>query len=317
MTGAVRGCVGLAVALLLLVPSSVLRAQDADLDAVTALVENARFDDAREALQEWVEATPEVSRVDRQQSLWLRALLTIDPAMAELDYRRLVVEFPGGRFSDEALLRLAQLSRARGDESAAREYLEILVRDYPASPHRIEARSLLERPGGAARTLVAAESREGTSPPAATDPLPDRDLADREETAPESPAPPERSTAPEPAPAAPDPAAAAPEPVSTAPDRSPGADERASTSPDPAPTGSFAVQLGAFSDASGARTVAERARGTGLDVRLVLVEGSELVRVRLGAFPTRDGAEREARLVRDRGFDTVISSDRHRERAAP
>ena len=45
-------------------------------------------------------------RGDRQRGLWLRAILTVDPLMAGLDFQRLVLEYPGGAHSDEALLRL-------------------------------------------------------------------------------------------------------------------------------------------------------------------------------------------------------------------
>ncbi len=62
--------------------------------------------------------------------------------MAELDLRRLVVEYPGGAFSDRALLRLAQGAIARAEDDRGLEYLELLLRDYPQSPLRDEARSL-------------------------------------------------------------------------------------------------------------------------------------------------------------------------------
>jgi hypothetical protein len=83
--------------------------------------------------------------VDRQHAIWLRALLTTDPEFSELDYRRLVIEYPGGPYSDGALLRLAQGARAWGDLEAARRYLEILVRDYPLSPLRAVGRCFVAR----------------------------------------------------------------------------------------------------------------------------------------------------------------------------
>ena len=37
----------------------------------------------------------------------------MDPVQAELDYQRLVIEYPGGLYSAEALLRLAQAAHAQ------------------------------------------------------------------------------------------------------------------------------------------------------------------------------------------------------------
>jgi outer membrane protein assembly factor BamD (BamD/ComL family) len=74
--------------------------------------------------------------------MWLRGLLTVDPEMAELDLRRLVVEYPGGPFSDQALIRLAHGARAQSDDVQALEYLNVVLRDYPESPLRNAARSL-------------------------------------------------------------------------------------------------------------------------------------------------------------------------------
>jgi hypothetical protein len=79
------------------------------------------------------------NRMERQRGTWLRALLTVDPSMAELDFRRLVLEFPGGPYSDDALLRLAQLSFMRGDLREAHGHYSALERDYPGSPHGEEA----------------------------------------------------------------------------------------------------------------------------------------------------------------------------------
>jgi hypothetical protein len=77
----------------------------------------------------------------------LRALLSLEPADAELDYRRLVIEYPGGTFSDRALIRLAQASQARGNVADARQYMADFLRDYPQSPLRVEARSLIAKLG--------------------------------------------------------------------------------------------------------------------------------------------------------------------------
>jgi cell division septation protein DedD len=81
----------------------------------------------------------------------------------------------------------------------------------------------------------------------------------------------------------------------------------------PSATGAFTLQLGAFSTEDRAGVVAAEARAAGITVRIVKVEGSDLVRVRHGAFPTREEAEQQARALRDKGFEVGIASDRERE----
>lgn len=150
-------------------------AQGQELTEVDRLIAEGQFSDGRTVLEGWLgRGWDGASRAEREHGLWLRALLTIDPAIAELDYRRLVVEYPGGRFSDQALLRLAQGARALGDREAALRYLEILIRDYPGSPYRVEARTLMasvEQDPLLARTVAPpAMSAPTTAVPTATVP---------------------------------------------------------------------------------------------------------------------------------------------------
>ncbi len=127
------------------IPGSV-EAQDESLDQVERFMLDGRFESAREVLQGWLETQRSTAEwVDRQRGTWLRALLTVDPEMADLDLRRLAVEYPGGPFSDRALLRLAQSAVMRSDTPAALRHLRQLLRDYPASPLREEARLLTVR----------------------------------------------------------------------------------------------------------------------------------------------------------------------------
>ncbi len=84
-----------------------------------------------------------------------------------------------------------------------------------------------------------------------------------------------------------------------------------------APDLPVAVQLGAFSTVERARIVAEEAREEGFDVRLVRVEGSELVRVRAGHFPDRSAARDLRDRLRGTGMDAVIVTDAREERPIP
>jgi SPOR domain len=118
------------------------------LDQVEALVEAGRAEDARSALLAWwSEGRSGAPTQDLQRGLWLRARLTVDPTQAALDYRRLAVEYPGGPYSAEALLRLAQASWTSGDSAEAAGELRRLDREYPGSHVRDEARAWLAAAG--------------------------------------------------------------------------------------------------------------------------------------------------------------------------
>jgi hypothetical protein len=117
------------------------RAQEsATLERVETLMAEGRILQARQTLEAWwARVGPDASRTEWQRSIWLRGRLTVDPAMAELDYRRLVLEYPGGPYSDDALYRLGQLAQARGDLRETQSHFQMLVRDYPSSPRSPEA----------------------------------------------------------------------------------------------------------------------------------------------------------------------------------
>ena len=138
-----------------------MRAQTpSGLDEIDSLVMAGRTEDARQALTTWwdrvnapvssKQRAPTVS-AELQHAVWLRAVLTVDPAQAAVDYQRLVVEYPGGPYSDRALLRLAQAAEARGDALRACEHLRTLLRDYPTSPARLDAGRMLPSVESAAR----------------------------------------------------------------------------------------------------------------------------------------------------------------------
>jgi cell division protein FtsN len=128
------------------------------LQSVTTLASQGRSDEARRALVEWWDQEwPRASRRDKQRGLWMRARLTVDPALAALDYQRLVVEYPGGPYSDRALNRLAQAAEARRDEREAAKHFEALAEDYPESRHAATATAWLERNPAAVAALRSAE----------------------------------------------------------------------------------------------------------------------------------------------------------------
>lgn len=120
------------------------------LDRVEELAGEGRTEEARALLMTWWSGSAgEASRRDTQRALWLRGCLTVDPTQAELDFRRLVIEYPGGPYSDRALFRLAQSAYAAGDSLAAVGHVDRLAREYPASAARREAEAWLATAGPA------------------------------------------------------------------------------------------------------------------------------------------------------------------------
>jgi hypothetical protein len=125
------------LALTLLLTSPQMGSAQSPLDDVETLLGRGRVFQAREHLQAWLDGEgASAGRMDRQRGIWLRGLLTVDPSMADMDFRRLVLEFPGGPYSDDALLRLAQSADLRGDLRRAHSHYSALARDYPSSPNR-------------------------------------------------------------------------------------------------------------------------------------------------------------------------------------
>jgi septal ring-binding cell division protein DamX len=140
-----------------------------DIDRLTRAGSTAA---ARAALVAWWDAEHDAASRDVQQrALWLRARLTVEPEQAMRDYQRLVVLYPGGTFTDQALLRLAQAAHALGDGRQAQAHVEALIRDYPGSPVRRTAESWLQAAGDpppppAAAPSQAAPERTGAAPSA-------------------------------------------------------------------------------------------------------------------------------------------------------
>jgi len=168
----------LLVALLSLSPAAAAGQEPPTLDRVEELAREGRAEEAREVLTAWwTESGPKASRRDTQRGLWLRGILTADPAQAEIDFQRLVVEYPGGLYADQAILRLAQAAYAAGDSATAAAYVGRLAQEYPATAARREAEAWLATAGpvppradARAEPVEAVPAREAapTDAPAAT-----------------------------------------------------------------------------------------------------------------------------------------------------
>ena len=74
-------------------------------------------------------------------------------------------------------------------------------------------------------------------------------------------------------------------------------------------SGRHAVQLGAFSTQERAERLAGRVIAAGFDARVVFVEGSELVRVRVGRFTGRAAAVEVMSEIEQLGYAAAVVSD--------
>lgn len=289
-----------------------LGAQEPGLDTVASLSAEGRVSEARGALQSWWDARwPEASDRERQRALWLRGNLAVDPSAARRDYTRLALEHPGGRHSADALLRLAQGEDVAGRVTTAARHYQQLLREYPDSPHRLEARRWLDEH----REEVARAREEGR--------------ARAEERTAAEPAPEEAPAAPDEEELAPDEASAAPAEEEPAREEEPAApdEERADAADEEEPAaeetgggggGTVSVQLGAFSSVERARTFVRSARDEGITgLRLVRVQGSDLIRVRAGRFPSRESASSLRSRIEERGFSTAVVTDADQESPVP
>jgi cell division septation protein DedD len=247
------------------------------LDQVDDYLRDGRLQEARSALLVWESATPDPSRADRQRGLWLRGLLTLDPDEASSSYARLLVEYPGGPYTDRALLRLAQAADLRGDPDEAAIHYAQLARDHPTSPLQARAeRWLRDHPevlgdaGGAGTAGSGVESSTGTA--SAEPPRPPGRVAEGSSGG--------------------------------SPPRSDGASGIL--------TG-YTVQLGAFSDPRWAEDLASQLQAAGFQPRVVRIRDDALVRVRIGRYETRAEAVVARDRVRAAGFEASLSTDARRE----
>ena len=139
------GLASVLTALSLLIHPDVIEAQST-LEEVERLTRMGRTEEARDDLIVWwKDERLDATRRELQRGLWLRGRLTVDPVQAKLDFRRLVVLYPSGQFTPDAVMRLAQAAFAMGDQAAARDYVDTLSRDYPRSDARGRAEAWIAR----------------------------------------------------------------------------------------------------------------------------------------------------------------------------
>lgn len=287
-----------------LAASNVAARQAPTLQEVESLMASGRYDEARAALDRLLgagadtDAAAPLAGEARVQALLLRGRLAVDPEAAEADYLAVALGYPTAPGAAEALLRIGQGALARGDAQRAIGYLERLVRDYPTAAQHAPGlvwlaraqRALGNESLGCATLSRARDAARGDTELIAL-------IRDLSFTCPAG--------------------GGATGPAVTAP-------ANATPSGVVGPSGAnaptdvvFTIQVGAFSSGDAADRFAAELRDKGFDARVVLLPGSDLVRVRSGRYAAAADAAREADLLRIAGFDGFVVDDTHLEQPYP
>ncbi|MFN2399784.1 MAG: SPOR domain-containing protein [Gemmatimonadaceae bacterium] len=164
----------LILTVLVLLPS-LLRAQAADTSApdtvflrAQRMVADGKADAGRALVHAQMLNAPTGSPRYVEALFW-RGALAATAADAERDFRLIIIDYPLSRWSEEALLRLAQLELTRGDRRQALAHLERLALERPSSASRPRAsywmaRVLFDEGNVALACVRLAEARAMAAP---------------------------------------------------------------------------------------------------------------------------------------------------------
>lgn len=113
-------------------PSRLCAQSDPRLVAAVRLAQDGQGDSARAVVKRIMDATPVADPV-YAEALYTSGVVAGTTAEMEMRFQRLVVEYNGSAWADDALLKLAQLNFARGDLAGVTRSVERLASDYPQS----------------------------------------------------------------------------------------------------------------------------------------------------------------------------------------
>jgi cell division septation protein DedD len=290
-------------------PARAQRAEDSTLAAIDSLVGAGQLEEARIRLEAWLLANPPgragATPGANAHALFLKAGLARDWAGAEDALLSVVLGYPTSPDAPGALLLLGKglVAVASTGTSAtaairAASYLERLVSDYPGNPLHAEGQLWLARAWTAsARSADACNLLRETLPRAAHD-IAAAIRADLESSC--------DTGAGRPVPRA-DSAAANPPATAARAEPPPPVRDTAAAS------GDFTVQVAALRSRESAAQLADRLTAAGFRARIVEIQGSGLVRVRVDVFTSARAADVRAAELRARGFDAVVVDDVTRE----
>jgi len=228
-------------------------------------------------------------------ALYWRAALAASSMDAELDYKRVVVEFPLSERAGDALFQLAQLEIARGDRAAAITHLDRFLLENPSSDDRGRAGLMLVR--------LAFDQNEpqhacGVLRRALQD-VPSAEVELRNQLDYFSPrcvnvdstrSTPTNTTARD---------------TTHRDSTSPSATRRDSTPAPRASKAKYTLQVAAYGSRADADALAKRLKARGIDVR---VSGTaRMFRVRIGRYETRAAAAAAARDLKAKKIDAFVT----------
>ena len=113
-------------------PQRLSAQSDSRLVAAVRLAQEGQGDSARIQVKRILDATPVASPL-YAEALYTTGVVAASTTEMERQFRRLVVEFNGSAWADDALLRLMQLNFAQGDLPGVTRTAERLAADYPQS----------------------------------------------------------------------------------------------------------------------------------------------------------------------------------------
>ena len=113
-------------------PQRLSAQSDPRLVAAVRLAQDGQGDSARAVVKRIMDATPVADPV-YAEALYTSGVVAGTTAEMERRFQRLVVEYNGSAWADDALLKLAQLNFARGDLAGVTRNVERLASDYPQS----------------------------------------------------------------------------------------------------------------------------------------------------------------------------------------
>jgi TolA-binding protein len=268
--------------------------------------------EAGRALVDTLLAATRPGSAQHAQALYWRASLAGDAAEAERGYRRVIVEYAATRWAGDALLNLAQLEMARGDQEQALVHLYRFEREHPTHESRARASFWLARlhfdkknePRGCAALATAriAASPEDVELLNQIDYYGQRCIGVDTAAA----TPPANAPASASAPAS----APATRPVLAPPPRGTERDSQHVTpASESAPQGElgdgFTVQVAAYDTRPAAEALIERLKARGYTARLA--SSARPFRVRIGRYDNRADAVAAQQRLKTKGIEGFVT----------
>lgn len=273
-----------AVAIVLFCRTSPLHAQKTAVDSAVAranqLAASGNAAGGRSIIDSLLAATSSDSPLYAEPLYW-HAVMATSPAIAERDFRQIVVDYPLSRHAGQALLRLAQFEQQRGDREAATQHLQKFLIENPRDSSHARAglalTKLLFEQGFVARGCVVLTRTLAEVPQDSVEFHNQLDFYS---------------------------------PRCANVDTTKAADPNQlpdSTAVKPGGTradGEYTLQIAAYKKREDADKRAEALKKHGISTRII--ESGGLFKVRTGRFKTRADALAEARKLDDRGLDVIL-----------